>query len=174
MIINNVQNLILEIDLNKDNNYELNFDKWISGENKILYITGLMGSGKSTFSLELSKEYNCKLIELDLLRKELSDDLQANTQGHHMEDKEFIEIFIKKINSTVKKYNRVIVEGVQVMYFNDFRTHIKDTDSVLIINTSLIKSTFRSIKRDGLTQLFNNIVNNLEFNKEKNKFITNF
>lgn len=167
MIINNVQNLILEIDLNKDNNYELNFDKWISGENKILYITGLMGSGKSIFSIELSKEYNCKLIELDGFTKFSQSEKELN-------DELFIELFIRRLNDIIRNYDRVIVEGVQIMSFNNFHTHIKDTDSVLIINTSLIKSTFRSIKRDGLTQLFNNIMSNLEFNKEKNKFISNF
>lgn len=167
MIINNVQNLILEIDLNKDNNYELNFDKWISGENKILYITGLMGSGKSTFSIELSKEYNCKLIELDGFTKFSQSEKELN-------DELFIELFIRRLNDIIRNYDRVIVEGVQIMSFNNFHIHIKDTDSVLIINTSLIKSTFRSIKRDGLTQLFNNIMSNLEFNKEKNKFISNF
>lgn len=59
---------------------------------------------------------------------------------------------------------------MQIYHVPDFLKIIKSTDSVLIINTGLIKSTFRSIKRDGLKQIFKNIGNNLHFYKHLDTF----
>jgi len=170
MIINNIQNLILEIDLNKNNNYELNFNEWINGQNNILYVTGLMGSGKTTFTKLLAKQYNCPLIELDMFIKEKIDQKIKDAYNN----KDFIDYFFKELNKETKKHNKVIVEGIQILYLNDYKGYLSQADSIIIINKSFIKSTINSIKRDGFDQIFNNIKSNLEFKSAKDAFITTF
>ena len=163
--IQEIKELIQEsFKLDKNNNYEMNFDLWKNGTNKILYITGLMGSGKSTFAKKLSKEYNCYLLELDQLQK-------TTFKKYGMIDENiYMEKFIKEMNKLIKPHKRVIVEGIQIMFFPMLQDSLKPTDSVLIINTNLITSTFQSIKRDGLDQIFNNIMSNLDFYKHLTKF----
>lgn len=155
------------ISVKETNNYENNLDKWISGENKILYITGLMGSGKSTIGRQLSKQYNCQLLELDLFDKTIDEKYKK------LEDREYIDFYFNKIKKDIKIYDKIIIEGVQILYFNMFKENINFEDSILIVNTSFLNSTFKSIKRDGITQTFNNILNNIQFQKQKNEFINN-
>ena len=47
------------------NNIEYNVDKWINSKDGKLLITGYIGSGKSTLSKKLSKQYNITIISLD-------------------------------------------------------------------------------------------------------------
>ena len=43
----------------------LNIDKWKPGQNNILFVTGHMGSGKSTIAKEYAKQYRATYIEID-------------------------------------------------------------------------------------------------------------
>jgi shikimate kinase len=169
-VIQEIKDLIEEsFKLDKNNNYEMNFDLWKNGTNKTLYITGLMGSGKSTFAKKLSEEYNAKLIELDTIQKNTFDKF-----GEVVDDEIYLTEFFKKLNKEISNSKKIIVEGVQIYHVPNFLNIIKPTDSVLIINTGVIKSTFRSIKRDGLKQIFNNIDNNLHFQKYMGEFRNEF
>jgi len=59
----------LEADLDSEflekNDIILNFEDWIKKKNNILFITGLSGSGKSTISESVAKNYKAELIHLD-------------------------------------------------------------------------------------------------------------
>ena len=98
-IIKEIKELIHEsfiLDIN--NNYEMNFNLWLNNQNKILYITGLMGSGKSTFAKKLSKEHNAKLIELDKIQKNVFDKF-----GEVVDDELYLAEFFKTLNKEISK-----------------------------------------------------------------------
>jgi hypothetical protein len=45
--------------------YCYNLDLWDPFSNNILYITGVSGSGKTTLAIDIAKEFNCNIVELD-------------------------------------------------------------------------------------------------------------
>lgn len=50
-----------------DKDSYVHFDKFGSGKNRTLLITGLSGSGKSTLARELCKKYNAYYVEVDVV-----------------------------------------------------------------------------------------------------------
>lgn len=123
-----------------EENYELNFDKWKTGEIKILFIIGLSGSGKSTLADKLAKEYQCRKVELDfyglLVRRESPEIEEMSSQ----ERNRYI------VNHVIEHYKneRVIIEGAQIIYCDP---EVISQYAVIAMGTSAMTSTFRGIKR---------------------------
>lgn len=157
-------------------NAELDIDMWKKdSDHNILFITGLSGSGKSTYARQLAKEENATIIELDIFQcydkfknagtrkndismKMVSEFLEDNPE---MVDIDFSNIKLESFGDSFTKYfkwlinklhksnERYIVEGIHVMLFIPY-SDIKG-EPIICIGTSMIKSFWRMWKREGLT-----------------------
>lgn len=157
-------------------NAELDIDMWKKdSDHNILFITGLSGSGKSTYARQLAKEENASIIELDIFQcydkfknagtrkndismKMVSEFLEENPE---MVDIDFSNIKLESFGDSFTKYfkwlvnklhksnERYIVEGIHVMLFIPY-SDIKG-EPIICIGTSMIKSFWRMWKREGLT-----------------------
>lgn len=140
---------------------ELNLSNWAPGKNNILYVTGLSGSGKTTYSEELEKAGEGVIFELDGLflcydssnrgiikRLEREDD---DYKYHTPKSKVTRKQFKRWINSVIRYMHedpetKYIVEGVQVYEYPGPLVDFAH-DPVVIIGTSVLKSIYRRIKR---------------------------
>ena len=140
---------------------ELNLSNWAPGKNNILYVTGLSGSGKTTYSEELEKAGEGVIFELDGLflghdssnrgiikRLEREDD---DYKYHTPKSKVTRKQFKRWINSVIRYMRedpetKYIVEGVQIYEYPGPLVDFAH-DPVVIIGTSVLKSIYRRIKR---------------------------
>lgn len=97
-----------------------NFDKFESGENNTLLVTGLSGSGKSTIAKKLASKYNAEYIELDKLdpntgvtNKSL-ESVKANSNVHR-----FIYDFLESHPSIHNKLMNENITNTDIAYIND-------------------------------------------------------
>ena len=157
-------------------NAELDIDMWKKdSDHNILFITGLSGSGKSTYARQLAKEENATIIELDIFQcydkfknagtrkndismKMVSKFLEDNPE---MVDIDFSNIKLESFGDSFTKYfkwllnklhksnERYIIEGIHIMLFIPY-SDIKG-EPIICIGTSMIKSFWRMWKREGLT-----------------------
>lgn len=157
-------------------NAELDIDMWKKdSDHNILFITGLSGSGKSTYARQLAKEENATIIELDIFQcydkfknagtrkndismKMVSEFLEDNPE---MVDIDFSNIKLESFGDSFTKYfkwllnklhksnERYIIEGIHIMLFIPY-SDIKG-EPIICIGTSMIKSFWRMWKREGLT-----------------------
>lgn len=82
--------------LNQDDVY-LNYDKWNTIDNNILFITGTAGSGKTTLADRLAKENNAEVIHLDYVSiacikgsEWINNKKPSVNESVHLLDKEFV------------------------------------------------------------------------------------
>lgn len=152
-----------------------NLEKINISQNNIIYITGLSGSGKTTFAKQLSKEYQATLFELDNLggffgkykeSQELIYDLTHNFLNMNPELKEiirhgkYVELKIKNfkrysywtnqyiefLSSYAKKQNELFIfEGTQI--FKCLSAQKISNKPLIIIGTSSFTSILRRLKR---------------------------
>ena len=140
---------------------ELNLSNWAPGKNNILYVTGLSGSGKTTYSEELEKAGEGVVFELDgiflcydssnrgiIKRLEREDD---DYKYHTPKSKVTRKQFKRWINSVIRYMRedpetKYIVEGVQIYEYPGPLVDLAH-DPVVIIGTSVLKSIYRRIKR---------------------------
>lgn len=157
-------------------NAELDIDMWKKdSDHNILFITGLSGSGKSTYARQLAKEENATIIELDIFQcydkfknagtrkndismKMVSEFLEDNPE---MVDIDFSNIKLESFGDSFTKYfkwllnklhksnERYIIEGIHIMLFIPY-SDIKG-EPIICIGTSMIKSFWRMWKREGFT-----------------------
>lgn len=109
----------------------------------MIFITGYVGSGKST----VSKKFK-ECIEFDDIEN------MMRTSGYNfknLDKKEF-----KKLASKFLRENNIkIIEGVQAT------DYYKKGDKVYFVKTGFIKSMKRSIKRDGKQRFNQNFKDNI-------------
>lgn len=105
-------------------------------DNKInkLNIIGRPGSGKTTISKKLSREFETDLLNIDSLYEDCKKDSQIK------------EIIFNKLTTSKK----IVIDGTYVSLLNPER--IDNTDLFVFINSSIIHSTFRVIRRAILGQ----------------------
>lgn len=166
----------------KDIEYKV--DSWKNGSSNILLITGLSGSGKSTDSKQLAKEYNAIIFELDMFQhnRMMFGDNSNLSEGHkiikeliskkygpkgrsfnNLSNEEFekeISVFVHELLEICKKNKnqKYIFEGLQIKRFNEkLYEEVKDYP-IIIKNTSVSKSMYQRFKRDYNTSdgSFNN------------------
>ena len=149
--------------------YVQNLDKWKSGPNNILYITGLSGSGKSTLAKDYAKKYDAQIIEIDsfedydpgdsnpFIKKAIDEYPEFETalkNGYRDKDGNFNEELRNSIINKVIKYvihlcnqdreHLYIIEGLQLYLFIDIDLQGKP---LIIKGTSVLSSESRAIKR---------------------------
>jgi cytidylate kinase len=149
----------VNIIISKDDDY-YNLDNWTRG----LFIVGLSGSGKSTLGKRISNDNNCEYIELDQLYKDMFVELYGydnyfkymtaygiSTDDQHKELKKMFYDVCGKIDRMLKtKDNRFVAEGVFILFINIDDIINKKTDAVIIKNTSVLRSSYRKIKREKI------------------------
>jgi shikimate kinase len=123
-------------------NFEFNVDAWRRGEVRALFLSGLSGSGKTTYGQRLSKESGATLRSLDRYLKPLLREKYGpfDAEGYQ---KAVFDHAVKELLQDNK--GRVIIEGGQVCWMNpeELRQH-----AVVVVGTSFLASTWRAIKRD--------------------------
>lgn len=170
------ENILNENYIIDKKNAELDIDMWKKdSDHNILFITGLSGSGKSTYARQLAKEENATIIELDIFQcydkfknagtrkndismKMVSEFLEDNPE---MVDIDFSNIKLESFGDSFTKYfkwllnklhksnERYIIEGIHIMLFIPY-SDIKG-EPIICIGTSMIKSFWRMWKREGFT-----------------------
>lgn len=154
------------------NDIELNLDKWNKGNNNILYVTGLSGSGKTTISDEYAKKYNAVVCELDkfqhnryLYIRKKNNDLSEGDKimldlfnsiyygqvdfSDYDENKFKLEIksYLQKLIAKCSSQNKLFIfEGVQIFNFVD--PSYFENKPLIIKGTSALSSLIRKYKRD--------------------------
>lgn len=127
-----------------EKDFTYNFDKWENKEVPILFINGLMGSGKSTLGKKLAEKYNAEYIELDLLNWEFKK--KYGDKFSIRRNPEFVSnCYIERLNNIYIKSNKqIIAEGTQILRINfDFIIQ----NAVYIVKTSYLNSFIRTQKR---------------------------
>lgn len=119
-------------------------EEWIEGKRKLLSIMGISGSGKTYMAKKLSKKYNAKFIELDLLFLELRKIYGEDKIGFKRNPKFTSEKFIEHIEKESVGFERVIIEGIHLRTI-DINYICKG--SVIIKDTDLHLATERAYKR---------------------------
>ena len=147
-------------------NMEFNLDKF-NGDNNILYIIGLCGSGKSTIIKKYAEKYNAEQLEFDAITSALTkglDNLNKNkihpiileyltTQNpiklknfsdpnFENECVKFLDWFEKKVYGNGKLY---ILEGMQIFLCFDPKRFIGKP--MVVMGTSVAKSMYRNVSR---------------------------
>lgn len=122
-----------------------------------IFLIGLMGSGKTTLSKELSSLFGYKLINMDNLDIEEVFNRQIVKELHGITNKqEQNEIFNKLLleysenlqNFYLQQHNSLI-EGLQPLDMDERFWVFFKNQSILVKTTSFTVSTIRAIKRDS-------------------------
>ena len=119
-------------------------DKWLSGEDNILFVFGLLGSGKSTKGKELAKLYDAHYLELDVVdrgfKKQYGKDVFRASKNP-----EFVAGEYRKYIDNEAKTKKLVIEGGQLIHmeFDFVKQH-----PIYFVNTSLITSSWRAMLRE--------------------------
>lgn len=179
---------------NKNTYY--NFDDFTSGKSNMLFITGLIGGGKSTLAKKLCKEYDACNVEIDGMEWYVTDNyldkenepLKAFIKEGYLENQrirkmtyeesvlEFIDFVIEYCDKHKEK--KFIINGFQIMYYleGELLEKIKKYP-IVIINTSMVKAKLRAIKRKykgNIKNKINRIKDNFDQSVDDEKHLQNF
>lgn len=119
-----------------EEDYRSNVDKWIRGEDNILFIIGMSGSGKTTLGDELAEKYGCKIIHMDYFsqyRKQQDPSLKDNPRRNDI----LFNDAIREIGD-----ERGIIEGNITNQIEKFRHR-----PIIMKRTSMVTSDTRQLKR---------------------------
>lgn len=108
-----------------------------------VWITGYIGSGKSTLTSKLKPVFEFDLIEIRLRDK-----------GYNITElsrKKFNEL----VKSEVKLLDNIYIDGIQCC------DYYSKGDKVYFVKCNIFKSTARAIKRDGKKKSLRNIFDNI-------------
>ena len=108
-----------------------------------VWITGYIGSGKSTLTSKLKPVFEFDLIEIRLRDK-----------GYNITElsrKKFNEL----VKSEVKLLDNIYIDGIQCC------DYYSKGDKVYFVKYNIFKSTARAIKRDGKKNSLRNIFDNI-------------
>lgn len=159
----------------EENDKSFNLDNW--NHEKVLYITGLSGSGKSYLSRKIQKNYKCEIIQLDDFREngsmssvdvvslfksscpETTRYFDTKWSDYRMFEKYF-PIFFEFLINFIKQDGRMfIVEGIQIYHipfnkkwFYNKPLIVKGTD----VNTSYDRQVARGSKNLNNTKVLKN------------------
>ena len=156
---------------NKDNTV-YNIDKFESGKNNVLLVTGLSGSGKSTIAEEYTRKYKAEWIELDIFEqchgftdqslKEAGEVFYDYLSSHKplWEKLKSKSIKGKELGEEINKFvhycfawcrdrkdKKWVIEGVQIYSFLT-ADEVKGFP-LIIMGTSMKNSVLQRFKRNG-------------------------
>ena len=124
-------------------NFEYNVEAWKKGAARVLFLSGLSGSGKTTYGRTLAAENGATLRSLDKYLKPLLREKYgqfSSEEYHRLVHDEGVRVLLED-----NPVGRVVFEGGQICWMNpdDLRNH-----AVIVVGTSFAKSTWRAILRD--------------------------
>lgn len=120
-------------------------NEWKNGTVKSLFIVGFIGSGKTTVSKELSKQYNCPAYSLDSWSQDF-----VKRHPRDDDDDTLDPRFIKEIEDETKTTkDRIILEGIHGFWID---RKILLNNAIIVMGTSLTTSAFRAWRRNVLLQ----------------------
>lgn len=152
-----------------------NIHRWSTDQNyNILYVTGLSGSGKTTFANKIAKDNNAEVINLDMFQcyrglnskgkkgilidfidrymkyndilKDVDfSDVTSESFGDYF--KEFFDWLIIELHKDKSK--KYIVEGIHILLYVPYKDI--EGEPLVCIGSSMIKSLVRHWQRDGWT-----------------------
>ena len=143
-----------------------NLDKFGQGHHNALFVTGLSGSGKSTFTIDLAKKTNSEVIHLDSYfekggignNKNFNKFLKDNgvTKSTMFKKDGKLDYAVSdKILPLIKQYKKkIVVEGVQVMdtTLSDKTRELLKSEPVISLQTSKTISVNRATNRDEVNE----------------------
>lgn len=157
--------------------YSFDLDKFISKEKNILFITGYMGSGKTTLSRQYAEKYDAKCISLDIAFASNNFSISAHendeniktyrslligakcylmdkdgngiytTKWMNMTTAQRCEVIITQAIKQCSSTNRIIIEGVQLYHYAILYPLFKN-QPLCIMKTSINQSNVSSFSRD--------------------------
>lgn len=164
-----------------------NFDKWEkSKNNNVLFITGLSGSGKTTYAKEISKQYHATILSLDelfinsnnsIINKIKESDIYSEyIKSKNSKDKytKLDKLFSYVLNILYEDPNTLyIVEGVQ-LFDETFDSNMILNKPIIVKLTPPIVSLIRGTQRDkkSLSKIAQDIGKYISNKKLPDKFIT--
>ncbi|MBF0208464.1 MAG: hypothetical protein HQK53_16420 [Oligoflexia bacterium] len=119
--------------------YQKGLDDWIKGKVKVLFITGICGSGKTTYAKTIARANGAKLIELDEVRRNIKSKIAPISD---IEQKSNIIVS----EALLKSNEKVVVEGVEILYCQQIINSEKFP--LIIIDENLTLVACRAIYRD--------------------------
>ena len=123
--------------------FQYRTDEWRNGKVRVLFLSGLSGSGKTTYGRRLAAETGATLRSLDGYLKKM---LRAkygqfdSTRYYELVYAHGVRVLLEDNPS-----GRLIIEGGQICWMNpdELKQH-----AVMIMGTSFTASTWRAILRD--------------------------
>ncbi len=115
---------------------------WLCNENRVLFICGLSGSGKTTIAKEFAADFNAKHVCLDRYIKPLlrSKAVVFNPDLHQIAFDQGVQLLLED-----NPEGKLIIEGAQVSWLNPeaLKQH-----SYVLLRTSFLTSCYRACMRD--------------------------
>lgn len=164
----------------------------LHGKPNRIFLIGLMGSGKTTLSEKLAKEFNYKVYHSDRLWLEphygrifdkitkIDHPLSREENIEHLANGNWVDkngdpINIKNweeyvLNKFFKMENTIIDGLFPIMLSKEYQLKLKN-ECFVIIDKGKILATLQSFKRDNIKHWFSNIRNNIEFEQQLDDFI---
>jgi hypothetical protein len=138
--------IIMNIFFPKDNSMQ-GYAEWVMGDKRVLFVTGLCGSGKTTMACDLGGLLGAKVIHLDEYLRPL---IRAKLGENPDYEKAYYEHGVKMLLEAHPE-GRIVIEGYHIAWFNpeELKEH-----AVLCVNTSFLKSCWRAIKRATRSKSF--------------------
>lgn len=124
-------------------NFNYKLDEWKRGNIRVLFIVGLSGSGKTTFTRKIAEESGAKMVSLDGYLKKLLRSKYGqfdSDEYHRLVHEHGLELILKD-----NPKDQIIFEGAQTcwMKLEDLKEY-----AIIIIGASFLQSTWRAILRD--------------------------
>lgn len=123
-----------------------NYEDWVKGDRRALFVTGLSGSGKTTAAKSISDKTGAKLVSLDqyirkLVRNNSTEELKTDSDYNNAYYKRAIELILRD-----NPDGKLVVEGTHIAWFDPEK--IKKDHALMVLRTSLLNSTTNAIKRN--------------------------
>ena len=176
----------------------LNYDRWLAGHSKLLYITGLSGSGKGWQAKKIADLVDdCIIFELDKFENypwyinKTDKEHPAVARGDKVIFdylRKNFDVSIDVFDNNVEKYNAMmedfykyllkyiedhpdhqyIMEGIHLYTDRAFES-ISTKDSIIILRTSMVKSMRRVMDREHC-EIRNRLHTYIDFQKKLRDF----
>ncbi len=144
-----------------------NLDKFLKDKSSII-VTGISGSGKTTFGKEISDKFSLKLFNEDEMN--IIEDPLTNKKS-----------WCYTVFHTIKDSDKFVYEGIRLLFLNRgcqalMDTFEKNNTAIIVLGTSSFKSAYRAEKRSSRfrpVRLLSRIIDdNPVFLKDKKKLKT--
>lgn len=150
-MVGEIYQIICESLLISEQDFQHNFEEWKNDTIQSLFVLGYLGSGKTTTAKQLAQKYNATWIQLDEYREDemfkliKKRGLNINILDPKEEEKIYDEVFLNLENRIKSKKERLILEGVDVLFMN---RQLVLNNAVIVKGTSLLTSTWRAWRRN--------------------------